>query len=74
MAVVRFLFILGLILVFVHRMVIGITPPWLDIVVVAYLLFVTIIAALVVALRKMKCKDSAYRSTEIEEIDLGKLK
>jgi hypothetical protein len=56
MIFIRLLFVLGLVLVFVHRLILAATPVWFDIFVAAYLIFVVVIVALVVFFKKKEAE------------------
>jgi hypothetical protein len=66
MKLLRIMFFFGLVLVFVHRLIIAATPAWFDIFVVAYLVVVGVIAVLI-AITKRETESRSQVNNKKEE-------
>lgn len=55
----RILFVLGLVLVVLHRLILAVTPAWFDIFVAVYLFLVLAIVGLIVIFKKKKLNAEA---------------
>jgi hypothetical protein len=59
MLLIRILFVLGMVLVVVHRLILAVTPAWFDIFVAVYLFLVLATVALIALFRKNKLNAEA---------------